>query len=195
MQATLKNFTILEGYTVNQMEEELKQASDEILTKINDISLKLAKFIDDQLCKFNPTKMKGQAIYVILFEYFKKYTANCADVISLLKELRKQELEEDTTMQTIIHILSMMIIKKMMHMIKKKNELSKNTANYKDQSTNENIERKKMEKTKNQRKKKLVLRIKNYAEKIINLFYIYIYIVVKKKIQIIIFYIDVKYNE
>ncbi|ETO07256.1 hypothetical protein RFI_30136, partial [Reticulomyxa filosa] len=48
--------------------------------------------------------MKGQAIYVILFEYFKKYImgemnpASCADVISLLKELRKQELEEDTTM-------------------------------------------------------------------------------------------------
>ncbi|ETO10005.1 hypothetical protein RFI_27372 [Reticulomyxa filosa] len=48
--------------------------------------------------------MKGQAIYVILFEYFKKYImgemnpASCFDVISLLKESRKQELEEDITM-------------------------------------------------------------------------------------------------
>ncbi|ETO02449.1 hypothetical protein RFI_34982 [Reticulomyxa filosa] len=88
-------------------------ATDETLTKINDIICEInIQFIDDQLCKFNPIKMKGQAIYVILFEYFKKYTANCADVISLLKELRKQELEDDTT--TIINILSMMIIKKMM---------------------------------------------------------------------------------
>ncbi|ETO01504.1 hypothetical protein RFI_35936, partial [Reticulomyxa filosa] len=168
MQATLKNFTTLEGYTVienpklshlfyehirvwkpnNQSEEELKQASDETLTKINDIicewidakdikkisnrykpnseirilkppqlkeaiegqiinnniALKLIKFVYDQLCQFKPMKIKGQAIYVILFEYFKKYIigemnpASCADVISLLKESRKQELEEDTTM-------------------------------------------------------------------------------------------------
>ncbi|ETO31120.1 hypothetical protein RFI_06002, partial [Reticulomyxa filosa] len=168
MQATLKNFTTLEGYTVienpkfshlfyehirawkpnNQIEEELKQASDKTLTKINDIicewintkeiqkianrykphseirilkppqlkgineeeinskndiSLKLIKFVYDQLCKFNPKEMKGKAIYVILFEYFKGYIigemnpASCADVISLLKESRKQELEEDTT--------------------------------------------------------------------------------------------------
>ncbi|ETO01501.1 hypothetical protein RFI_35939, partial [Reticulomyxa filosa] len=60
-------------------------------------------FVYDQLCKFKPTKMKGQAIYVILFEYFKKHImgemnpASCSDVISLLKESRKQELEEDTT--------------------------------------------------------------------------------------------------
>ncbi|ETO29645.1 WD-40 repeat-containing protein [Reticulomyxa filosa] len=130
MQATLKSFTTLEGYTVienpklshlfyehirvwkpnNPSEEELKRASDEILTNINDIicewidikeikkianrykpnseirilkppqlkgineeeintkndiSLKLTKFVYDQLCKFNPMKMKGQAIYVI----------------------------------------------------------------------------------------------------------------------------------
>ncbi|ETO01096.1 hypothetical protein RFI_36344, partial [Reticulomyxa filosa] len=133
----------------NPLEEELKQASDETLTKINDIicewidvkeikkisnrykphseirilkppqlkgineeeinakndvPLKLIKFVYDQLCKFKPTKMKGQAIYVILFEYFKRYIigemnpASCADVISLLKESRKQELDEDTTM-------------------------------------------------------------------------------------------------
>ncbi|ETO11080.1 hypothetical protein RFI_26296, partial [Reticulomyxa filosa] len=170
MQATLKNFTTLEGYTVienpklshlfyehirawkpnnSSKEEELKQASDETLTKINDIicewidekeikkianryrphskiqilkppqlkeindeeinakndnKLKLTKFVYDQLCKFNPVKMKGQAIYVILFEYFKKHImgelnpASCADVISILKESRRQELEEDTTM-------------------------------------------------------------------------------------------------
>ncbi|ETO29091.1 hypothetical protein RFI_08036 [Reticulomyxa filosa] len=169
MQATLKNFTTLEGYTVienpklshlfyehirawkpnNPSEEELKQASDETLAKINDIicewldtkeikkisnrykphseiqllkppqlkglneeqinskkdiTLKLAKFVYDQLCKFNPMRMKGQAIYVILFEYFKKYImgesnpASCADVISMLNQSRKQELEEDTTM-------------------------------------------------------------------------------------------------
>ncbi|ETO02337.1 hypothetical protein RFI_35099, partial [Reticulomyxa filosa] len=169
MQATLKNFTTLEGYTVienpklshlfyehirawkaeNQLEEELKQASDETLTKINDVicewidtkeikkiasrykphseirilkppqlngineeevnaknnvALKLITFVYDQLCKFNPKEMKGHAIYVILFEYFKKHImgimnpASCADVISILKESRKQELEEDTTM-------------------------------------------------------------------------------------------------
>ncbi|ETO11869.1 hypothetical protein RFI_25507 [Reticulomyxa filosa] len=159
MQATLKNFTTLEGYTVienpklshlfyehirawkpnDQSEEELKQESRAALSKINDIicewinakeikkianlyrphseirilkppqlngindeeinaehdiPLKLIKFVYDQLCK---------AIYVILFEYFKKRImgemnpASCADVISLLKESRKQELEEDIT--------------------------------------------------------------------------------------------------
>ncbi|ETO35613.1 hypothetical protein RFI_01449, partial [Reticulomyxa filosa] len=133
----------------NQMEEELKQASDETLTKINDIicewiddkeikkianrykphseirilkppqlkglseeqvlakndiSLKLTKFVYDQLCKFNPIQNKGKAIYVILFEYFKKrivgdtIPASCADVAFILKESRKQELEEDSTM-------------------------------------------------------------------------------------------------
>ncbi|ETO32083.1 WD-40 repeat protein [Reticulomyxa filosa] len=168
MQATLKNFTTLEGYTVienpnlshlfyehirawkpnNPLEEELKQASDETLTKINDvicewidakeikkianrykphseirilkppqlkgineeevnakndIPLKLIKFVYDQLCKFNPKEMKGQAVYVLSFEYFKKHImgemnpASCVDVISILKESRKQELEEDTT--------------------------------------------------------------------------------------------------
>ncbi|ETO34207.1 WD repeat-containing protein, partial [Reticulomyxa filosa] len=133
----------------NQSEEELKQASDETLTKINDIicewidakeikkianrykphseirilkpsqlkgineeeinskndvTLKLIKFVYDQLCKFNPKEIKGKAIYVILFEYFKKYImgeinpASCADIVSILKESRRQELEEDTTM-------------------------------------------------------------------------------------------------
>ncbi|ETO07442.1 hypothetical protein RFI_29950, partial [Reticulomyxa filosa] len=130
MQATLKNFTTLEGYTVienpklshlfyeqirawkpsdlSKEEEELKQASDETLTKINDIicewmdekaikkiasrykshsdmrileppqlkgvteeqidvsiQLKLTKFVYHQLCTFNPTKMKGKAMYVL----------------------------------------------------------------------------------------------------------------------------------
>ncbi|ETN97120.1 hypothetical protein RFI_40411, partial [Reticulomyxa filosa] len=47
--------------------------------------------------------MKGQAIYVILFEFFKKNImsemnpASCADVISILKESKRQELEEDKT--------------------------------------------------------------------------------------------------
>ncbi|ETO03003.1 hypothetical protein RFI_34406, partial [Reticulomyxa filosa] len=176
MQATLKNFTTLEGYSVienpnlshlfyehirawkpnnSSKEEELKQASNETLAKINDIIcewinakeikkianrykphseiqilkplqlkeinkekinakndilLKLTKFVYDQLCKFNPKEMKGKAIYVILFEYFKKYIigemnpASCADVISLLKESRKQELEEDTTMSQAIEV-------------------------------------------------------------------------------------------
>ncbi|ETO34311.1 NB-ARC domain-containing protein, partial [Reticulomyxa filosa] len=166
MQATLKNFTTLEGYTVienpklshlfyehirawkpnNSSEEELKQASDETLTKINDIIcewidardikkianrykphseirilkppqlkeiteeivhdanntlLKLTKFVYDQLCKFNPRETKGQAIYVVLFEFFKRYIvgetnpASCVDVACILQESRKQELEED----------------------------------------------------------------------------------------------------
>ncbi|ETO05654.1 hypothetical protein RFI_31743, partial [Reticulomyxa filosa] len=75
---------------------------EEINTK-HDISLKLTKFVYDQLCKFNPRETKGQAIYVTLLEYFKKYImgemnpASCADVILILKESRKQELEEDTT--------------------------------------------------------------------------------------------------
>ncbi|ETO17126.1 WD-40 repeat protein, partial [Reticulomyxa filosa] len=170
MQATLKIFTTLEGYTVienpklshlfyehirawkpnnSSKEEELKQASNETLTKINDIicewidlkeikkianrykphseirilkppqlkgineeeinakndiPLKLTKFVYDQLCNFNPKEMKGQAIHVILFEYFKKHIigetnpASYSDVISLLKKSRKRELEEDTAM-------------------------------------------------------------------------------------------------
>ncbi|ETO35275.1 hypothetical protein RFI_01788, partial [Reticulomyxa filosa] len=169
MQATLKNFTTLEGYTAienpklshlfyehirtwkpnNHLEEELKQASDETLTKINDIicewidikeikkianrykshseirilkppqlngiteeqisekkdiPLKLTQFVYNQICTFNPKEMKGQAIYVILFEYFKKYIigetnpSSCADVALILQQARKQELEEDTVM-------------------------------------------------------------------------------------------------
>ncbi|ETO33521.1 hypothetical protein RFI_03583 [Reticulomyxa filosa] len=164
MQATLKNFTTLEGYTIienpklshlfyehirawkpkNAEEEDLKQASDETLTKINDIIcewidgrgiqklsnrykshldigilkppqlskneleinndnvlLKMAQFVYEQLCKFTPEKMKGKAIYVILYEYYKRYIigdknpASCADFALILQESRKQEMEED----------------------------------------------------------------------------------------------------
>ncbi|ETO22531.1 hypothetical protein RFI_14668, partial [Reticulomyxa filosa] len=168
MQATLKNFTTLEGYTVIEnpklshlfyehirawrpnnleAEEELKQVSDETLTKINDIicewiddkgiqklanrykshldigilkppqlskkteteidsnlPLKIAQFVYEQLCKFAPEKVKGKAIYVVLYEYYKKYIigdknpASCADFALLLQESRKQELEEDIAM-------------------------------------------------------------------------------------------------
>ncbi|ETO05179.1 hypothetical protein RFI_32216 [Reticulomyxa filosa] len=164
MQATLKNFTTLEGYTVienpklshlfyehirawkpnNSEEEDLKQASDDTLTKINDIicewmdekgiqkmanryksnsdigvlkppqlskkteieinnnvSLKMIQFVYEQLCKFTPEKVKGKAIYMVLYEYYKKYIvgdknpASCADFALLLQEARKQEMEED----------------------------------------------------------------------------------------------------
>ncbi|ETO35614.1 hypothetical protein RFI_01446 [Reticulomyxa filosa] len=67
----------------------------------NNISLKMTKFIYEQLCKFTPEKMKGKAIYVILYEYYKKYIigdknpASCADFALLLQESRKQEMEED----------------------------------------------------------------------------------------------------
>ncbi|ETO25575.1 NB-ARC domain-containing protein [Reticulomyxa filosa] len=166
MQATLKNFTTLEGYTVienpklshlfyelirawepnvsSTQEQKLKQASDKTLTKINDIicewidekgskkiaerykthsnimilkppqlsnrteeeikkniSLKVAQFAYEQLCKFTPEGMKGKALYVILYDYYKKYIigdknlASYADFLALLQKSRKQELEED----------------------------------------------------------------------------------------------------
>ncbi|ETO07394.1 G-protein beta WD-40 repeats containing protein [Reticulomyxa filosa] len=166
MQATLKHFTTLEGYTVienpklshlfyehirawkpnNPNEEDLKQASDETLTKINDIicewidgkaiqkianrykssseigilkpsqlskksheeinkdaMLKMSQFVYEQLCKFTPEKTKGKAIYVILYEYYKKYVvgnknpASCADFALILQEARIQEMEGDVT--------------------------------------------------------------------------------------------------
>ncbi|ETO06409.1 hypothetical protein RFI_30989 [Reticulomyxa filosa] len=165
MQATLKRFTTLEGYSVienpnlnhslyklvrawkpnNPEEETLKRASDKALAKINDIicewidekqikkivdrykphseirilkpvqlkgmaeqigsiddaPLKLTKFVYDQLCEFTPKGMKGKAIYVVLFDYFKKYVmheanlASCGDVVSILKKARERELEDD----------------------------------------------------------------------------------------------------
>ncbi|ETO15968.1 mycorrhiza-induced NACHT/WD-repeat protein, partial [Reticulomyxa filosa] len=169
MQATLKHFTTLEGYTVienpklshlfyeqirawkpnnsTKEEEELKQASDEMLTKINDIicewisekeikkisnrykpyseigifkppqlreiteeqinigndvPLKLTKFVYDQLCTFNPIQMKAKAIYMVLFDYFKKHImgvanpVSCEEVALILQEAREKELEEDS---------------------------------------------------------------------------------------------------
>ncbi|ETO29051.1 NB-ARC domain-containing protein [Reticulomyxa filosa] len=171
MQATLKSYTTLKGYTIienpelshlyyelvrawkpqNSEEEELKQASYETLTKISDItcewidgkgiqkiadryrshsdivvlkppqlskkseieiknnaSLKIAQFMYEQLCKFTPEKIKGKALYAILYEYYKKYIigdknpASCADFALLLQESRKQEMEEDVT---ILHDL------------------------------------------------------------------------------------------
>ncbi|ETO10930.1 NB-ARC domain-containing protein [Reticulomyxa filosa] len=166
MQATLKNYTTLAAYTSienpklshlfyehirawkpnNPEEEDLKQASDETLTKINDVicewiddkgiqklvgrykshldigilkapqlvkkselevnsivSLKIAQFVYEQLCNFTPEKVKGKAIYVILYEYYKRYIigdknpASCSDFALLLQESRKQEMEEDIT--------------------------------------------------------------------------------------------------
>ncbi|ETO32884.1 hypothetical protein RFI_04233 [Reticulomyxa filosa] len=174
MQATLKSFTTLEGYTIienpklshlfyehirawkpnnSPKEEELKQASDETLIKINDIIcewinekeikkiasrykpntdigvlkppqlkgktteeintstvLKLTQFVYAQLCSFTPAKLKGRAIYVILFEYFKKHVmgdtnpASHADITLILQQSRKQELEEDTAILQALEI-------------------------------------------------------------------------------------------
>ncbi|ETO08664.1 WD-40 repeat-containing protein, partial [Reticulomyxa filosa] len=134
MQATLKNYTTLEGYTIienpklshlfyehirlwkleEEKEELFKQAKIKILKPsqlsninekedINNISFKLIKFVYDQLCNFKPLKMKGQAIYVILFDFFKKYIigegnpACIIDIISLLKKSMNQEIQEDNT--------------------------------------------------------------------------------------------------
>ncbi|ETO20410.1 hypothetical protein RFI_16807, partial [Reticulomyxa filosa] len=83
-----------------------------------DISLKIAKFVFEQLCSFIPgyakdkekemttkekekIKEKEQAIYVVLYEYYKqniigdKNPASCDDFALLLQESRKQEMEED----------------------------------------------------------------------------------------------------
>ncbi|ETO29979.1 hypothetical protein RFI_07141, partial [Reticulomyxa filosa] len=125
MQATLKHYTTLEGHTLfsnpklshlfyehirawkpnNSEEEAMKQASDETLAKINDITcewisdkeikkiakrfqsyldieinsnveLKMAQFVYKQLDTFilknEKVKEKEQAIYVVLYEYYKK---------------------------------------------------------------------------------------------------------------------------
>ncbi|ETO34877.1 WD-40 repeat-containing protein, partial [Reticulomyxa filosa] len=84
---------------------QLKETNEEEEINIkNNIIFKLTKFVYDQLCQFNPKETKGKAVYVVLFEYFKKHImgemnpVSCADVISLLKESRKRELEEDITM-------------------------------------------------------------------------------------------------
>ncbi|ETO00071.1 hypothetical protein RFI_37388, partial [Reticulomyxa filosa] len=65
------------------------------------ISLKMAHFVYEQLCTFIPEKVKGKAIYIILYDYYKKYIigdknpASCADFALLLQESRQQEMEED----------------------------------------------------------------------------------------------------
>ncbi|ETO01455.1 hypothetical protein RFI_35985, partial [Reticulomyxa filosa] len=83
MQATLKNFTTLDGYTVienpklshsfyemirawkpkDHMEEELKQASDETLTKINDI---ICEWIDEREIKRVANRYKAHSELGIL---------------------------------------------------------------------------------------------------------------------------------
>ncbi|ETO01831.1 hypothetical protein RFI_35608 [Reticulomyxa filosa] len=83
MQATLKKFTTLEGYTIienpklshsfyeqirtrkpnNQLEEELKQASDKILTKINDI---ICELIDEKEIKKIANRYKSHSEIRIL---------------------------------------------------------------------------------------------------------------------------------
>ncbi|ETN99948.1 hypothetical protein RFI_37519, partial [Reticulomyxa filosa] len=73
---------------------QLKGVNEEQINSQKGILLKLIKFVYDQLCKFNPKEMKGKAIYVILFEFFKK---NIMGEMNPAKS-RKQELEEDTTM-------------------------------------------------------------------------------------------------
>ncbi|ETO02955.1 hypothetical protein RFI_34455 [Reticulomyxa filosa] len=84
----------------------------------SNISLKMANFVFEQLCSFTPgyakdkeTKMttnekekakeKEQAIYVVLYEYYKqnviggKNPASCGDFALLLQESREQEMEDD----------------------------------------------------------------------------------------------------
>ncbi|ETO34593.1 hypothetical protein RFI_02497 [Reticulomyxa filosa] len=83
---------------------QLKGINEEQINSQNDILLKLIKFVYDQLCKFDPKEMKGKAIYVTLFEFFKRYIMNpasCADVISRLKESRKKTLEYMTILQSL----------------------------------------------------------------------------------------------
>ncbi|ETO29863.1 WD repeat-containing protein [Reticulomyxa filosa] len=169
MQATLKKFTTLEGHTVienaklshdlydinrvwkvndstNQKETLFKQASDEILTKINDIfcewieekqiqkisdrykshlsigilkppqldyknssninhstPLKLIEFVYQQLCNFIPSTIKGKAIYVTLYEFYKQYIierhqpASCFDFSLRLQKSKSQQIQQDVT--------------------------------------------------------------------------------------------------
>ncbi|ETO22300.1 hypothetical protein RFI_14899, partial [Reticulomyxa filosa] len=157
MQATLKKYTEIENPEVSHLfyehirawkpkdsptEEELKQASDKTLTKINDIiyewidkqeiikiasrykphskirilrppqlkdmtkkeikskkniPLILIQFVFKKLCKLNPKKTEGKAIYV-KYIMGEKNPASCADVISVLIKSKDQELVEDKTM-------------------------------------------------------------------------------------------------
>ncbi|ETO21880.1 hypothetical protein RFI_15323 [Reticulomyxa filosa] len=43
------------------------------------VLLKMAQFVYEQLCKFIIEKIKGKAIYVILYEYYKRYTLGCKE--------------------------------------------------------------------------------------------------------------------
>ncbi|ETO15284.1 hypothetical protein RFI_22080, partial [Reticulomyxa filosa] len=67
----------------------------------NNMLLKMAQFVYKQLCKFTPEKIKGKAIYVILYEYYKRYIigdknpASYADFELILQKSRKQEMEKD----------------------------------------------------------------------------------------------------
>ncbi|ETO00546.1 hypothetical protein RFI_36894, partial [Reticulomyxa filosa] len=84
----------------------------------SNVSLKIANFVFEQLCSFTPgyakdkekemttmekekVKNKEQAIYVVLYEYYKqniigsKNPASCDDFALLLQESRKQEMEDD----------------------------------------------------------------------------------------------------
>ncbi|ETO05808.1 hypothetical protein RFI_31590 [Reticulomyxa filosa] len=87
----------IRAWTPKNLEEgDLKQASDEALAKIEilfknldklhldmeilkqsqlskDVSLKIVQFVYEQLCKFSPEKIKGKTIFVILYEYYKRY--------------------------------------------------------------------------------------------------------------------------
>ncbi|ETO08793.1 hypothetical protein RFI_28593, partial [Reticulomyxa filosa] len=173
MQATLKRYTTLEGYSMienpklshsyyellrawepnNPEDDDLKQASHEILTKINDVicewiddkaiqkmanryrphsdiivlkppqifkksegeiknntALEMIQFVYEQLCKFTPEKVKGKAVYVLLYEYYKKYIigdknpASCIDFALLLQESRKQEMIEDVAISQALEM-------------------------------------------------------------------------------------------
>ncbi|ETN99462.1 hypothetical protein RFI_38010 [Reticulomyxa filosa] len=76
----------------------INESSEEEVNAKNNVALKLTTFVYDQLCKFNPKEMKGHAIYVILFEYFKKHImgimnpASCADVISIIKRIKETRI-------------------------------------------------------------------------------------------------------
>ncbi|ETO11051.1 hypothetical protein RFI_26325, partial [Reticulomyxa filosa] len=67
----------------------------------NNIPLKMAQFVFRQLCTFTPNTVKGQAIYVILYTYYKRYIvgvenlASRVDLESVLQDERKKELKND----------------------------------------------------------------------------------------------------
>ncbi|ETO09010.1 hypothetical protein RFI_28376, partial [Reticulomyxa filosa] len=166
MQATLEHYTTLKGHSIienyelshlyyevirawdtnNTEYKDLKEASDETLTKINDIicewmsekniarmadryrihlndgiveplqlkgktdedfkqsiPLKLAQFTYNQLSQFKPKTLKGKAIYMILFNYYKTFIigedklANYSDIPTILQDARIKEIEKEDT--------------------------------------------------------------------------------------------------